>query len=202
MAFPSASTLFGKPATPRIVRCYHCRATISVPGAARTASCPVCYKGLILDDLRVRDGQAAGRLSTCGRVVVERRGRAVTRAVEAAAGVEVHGTLEAKVVTGGPVHLSKGAHLKGECHATSLVVEAGGVIEGAFVRIGPDAFEPQEPSLRVAAERRPLVAPKQPAAPGPTGAALRVKPIESLDALRVAARGPATRANSGRGIGH
>lgn len=135
------SKLFSNTVTERIVRCYHCRREIIVPGAARTASCPVCFKGLILDDLRVREGHATGRLSTCGRLVVERKGRAVTRAVEAAQGIEVHGTLEARVVSGGPVQVNSGGHLKGECHATSLVVEPGAVMDRVFVRIGPDAFQ-------------------------------------------------------------
>ena len=135
------SKLFSNAPSERIVRCYHCRREIIVPGAARTASCPVCFKGLVLDDLRVREGHASGRLSTCGRVVVERKGRAVTRAVEAAEGIEVHGTLEARVVSGGPVQINSGGQLKGECHATSLVVEEGAVMDRVFVRIGPDAFQ-------------------------------------------------------------
>lgn len=135
------SKLFSNTAPERIVRCYHCRREIIVPGAARTASCPVCFKGLVLDDLRVREGHASGRLSTCGRVVVERKGRAVTRAVEAAQGIEVHGTLEARVISGGPVQINSGGQLKGECHATSLVVEPGAVMDRVFVRIGPDAFQ-------------------------------------------------------------
>jgi cytoskeletal protein CcmA (bactofilin family) len=135
------SKLFTNAPSERIVRCYHCRREIIVPSAARTASCPVCFKGLVLDDLRVREGHASGRLSTCGRLVVERKGRAVTRAVEAAQGIEVHGTLEARVVSGGPVQINSGGHLKGECHATSLVVEQGAVMDRVFVRIGPDAFQ-------------------------------------------------------------
>lgn len=135
------SKLFSNAPSERIVRCYHCRREIIVPGAARTASCPVCFKGLVLDDLRVREGHASGRLSTCGKVVVERKGRAVTRAVEAAQGIEVHGTLEARVVSGGPVQVNSGGQLKGECHATSLVVEPGAVMDRVFVRIGPDAFQ-------------------------------------------------------------
>lgn len=129
-----------KPPLERLVQCYHCRSHICVPATARTASCPACYKGLVLDDLCVREGHAAGRLSTCGKVVVEKRGRAVTRAVEAAAGVEVSGTLEARVLSGGPVHIRKGAHLKGECQATSIIVEPGAIIDRAFFRIGPDVF--------------------------------------------------------------
>lgn len=135
------SKLFSNANSERIVRCYHCRREIIVPGAARTASCPVCFKGLVLDDLRVREGHATGRLSTCGKLVVERKGRAVTRAVEAAQGIEVHGTLEARVISGGPVQVNSGGQLKGECHATSLVVEPGAVMDRVFVRIGPDAFQ-------------------------------------------------------------
>jgi hypothetical protein len=121
----------------RQVRCYHCRGTINVPRAARTASCPLCYKGLVLDDLHVKDAAfGSTRLVTCGKVVVERKGRAVTRTVEAGDGVEVEGTLEAKVTAAGPVLLTSTARLKGELEAPELEVELGAVIRNVYLRIG------------------------------------------------------------------
>lgn len=126
-----------KPPPERFVLCYHCKAEIAVPAAARTASCPACYKGIVLDDLAVREGAGmAGRLSTCGKVKVHKKARAVTRQVEAGAGVEVDGVLEARISSGGTLVVGSKGRLKGDCTAPSLVVEEGGIIEGGFFRIG------------------------------------------------------------------
>jgi cytoskeletal protein CcmA (bactofilin family) len=96
----------------------------------------LCFKGLILDDLTVRDHGYSSRLSTCGKVTVERKAKAVTRSVEACDGVDVLGILEAKVHSHGAVYVAAGARMKGDCEAQSLVVERGAVIEGGFFRIG------------------------------------------------------------------
>lgn len=128
--------MFSKPAE-RQVRCYHCGRGIIVPVQARSASCPVCYKGLVLDDLRVKGTGTPGKLTTCGRIVIERKGRAVARHVEAGTGVEVQGELRANVSSGGTVVLAEGARFAGEVCAPSLVVEPGAVIQNAMVRIGP-----------------------------------------------------------------
>ncbi len=85
----------------RQVKCYHCRKDVVVPRTARTASCPVCYRGIVLDDLCVKDAGTVSKLATCGRVIVEKKGRAVTKRVEAAEGVEVLGQLEATISSGG-----------------------------------------------------------------------------------------------------
>jgi hypothetical protein len=123
----------------RIVRCYHCRGAIKVSAAARTASCPLCFKGLVLDDLTVRDSGYNSKLMTCGKVTVEKKAKAVSRAVEACEGVEILGTLEAKVHSHGPVYVGPDGRMKGDCEAQSLVVVPGAIIEGGFFRIGVDA---------------------------------------------------------------
>ncbi len=124
----------------RTVTCYQCGREIIVPAAARTASCPLCYKGIVLDDLAVKDaGSYTGRLVTCGTVTIHSRARTVTRSVEAGKGVHIEGVLEAKVCSGGTVTISPGARVKGDCEARSLVVEAGAIIEGGFFRIGAAA---------------------------------------------------------------
>jgi hypothetical protein len=123
----------------RDVICYHCGVPTSVAAAARTASCTHCYKGIVLDDLRVRDAGWSGRLSTCGKVTIDKRARAVTRQVVAGQGVEVTGTLEANIESHGPVVVGESAHLKGDCSAPTLVVREGAVIESGYYRIGRGA---------------------------------------------------------------
>jgi len=123
----------------RTVTCYHCRRPVTISAFAISATCPGCYKGLVLDDLVVREVHWAGKLRTCGRVIVERKGRVIGRLVQAALGVEVEGIVEATVVSGGPVVVKTSAKLSGDCRAPRLIVEPGATISGGHFHIGPDA---------------------------------------------------------------
>jgi len=124
-----------KESTPgRPVRCYHCKGEVYVPMAARSASCPLCHRGLILDDLRVREG-FAGKLTTCGKILIEKKGRAVTRQIEACDGIDILGAVEGRVVSLGNIYLGKTARVKGDFDAPTIVVERGAVLEG-MLRIG------------------------------------------------------------------
>lgn len=127
------------PAPTREVVCYHCLTPLAVPGAARSLTCPNCYKGLVLDDFHVKDSAWCGRLLTCGRVFIDRRARTITRSVQAGDGVEVYGTLEARVMSQGHVLVARGGTLRGEVRAASLTVEPGAVVEHVPMHIGPGA---------------------------------------------------------------
>lgn len=119
----------------RVAECYHCGGALRVPTMARTITCPMCYRGLQLDDLVVTAAAWGDRLQTCGRVIVEKKGQARTRQVIARTGVEVEGELIAQVTTGGTVHVGARATVKGDVEAAGLVVEHGARLEG-FCRIG------------------------------------------------------------------
>jgi hypothetical protein len=122
----------------RSVQCYHCGVLIEVPMAARTASCTACYKGLVLDDLTVRDSSGSvGKLTTCGNVIIMPKVRSVSRQVTAGSDVVVHGQLEASVRSGGAVRLGSTARVRGDVTAKSLCVEPGAQIESGYFRIGP-----------------------------------------------------------------
>ncbi|MBX3358274.1 MAG: polymer-forming cytoskeletal protein [Phycisphaeraceae bacterium] len=122
------------PAT-RVVTCYHCRAVVELSAQARSATCPKCHKGLVLDDVVVEGYRAVRKIQTCGRVVVEKKGRFVGQSVEAIGGVEIQGTVEANIICGGRVHMGPKSHLKGDLTAGSLAVELGATIAGAVVKV-------------------------------------------------------------------
>lgn len=134
-----------QPHGPRTVRCYHCRKLFDVPSQAMSISCPWCSKRVALDDVIIKNTVWTGKVQTCGRVVVKKNAELVSPHVEASAGIEVHGRLEAGV---GGIHsrsliwIGPGASVKGDMSAPSIHVEPGGTIEGGMVKIASDRAVP------------------------------------------------------------
>lgn len=131
-----------KPPPTRPVQCYHCRHRFEVAAQARTSSCPKCAKGLQLDDVVISDYHAVRRIQTCGRLVVNKKGRVVAQLVEASGDMEIQGTVEGRVVCAGRVHLGPKAHLKGDCAALSLAVESGATVGGGLFLVPDPALAP------------------------------------------------------------
>jgi cytoskeletal protein CcmA (bactofilin family) len=111
-----------------------------VPSKALSTSCPKCAKALVIEDVVIKTAHNVRKIQTCGKVVIEKKGRVVAQLVEAHGGVDVEGYLEAKVVSGGHVRIAAKAHWKGDCSAPSLVVELGGQIEKGYFVIPEDAL--------------------------------------------------------------
>jgi hypothetical protein len=105
-----------------------------------TTVCPKCSKSLTVEDLVIKTAHAVRRIQTCGRVVVQKKGRVIAQQIEAHGGVEVEGILEANVVSGGPVRIGAKASWKGDLSAPSLLVELGGRIERGFFVIPEDSL--------------------------------------------------------------
>jgi hypothetical protein len=121
---------------PRTVQCYHCRRRFEA-GSAMILPCPGCHKNVNLEDVVVKTLKSVVTLQTCGRVKVEPKGRIKADLVEAHQGVEVLGSLEANVVSGGPVRIGPKALWKGDCRAPSLKLELGATVRGGYFVI-PD----------------------------------------------------------------
>lgn len=124
---------------PRTVQCYLCGHRFEVGPRAMTTSCPACFKPLRVDDVVVKTLEQVRKLQTCGRIVVQRRGRVCAQFVQAQEGVEVDGVMEAKVVSRGPVRIGPKATWKGDCRAPTLSVESGGTIVGGYFEIAGDS---------------------------------------------------------------
>ena len=75
-----------------------------------------------------------GEFSTCGDVVVEKKGHVV--APIKAGNLTVKGKVQGHVTARGQVQIKKTGWFKGDLEAPCLVVESGAVMDG-FVRIGP-----------------------------------------------------------------
>jgi hypothetical protein len=129
-----------KPTSPRTVQCYHCRHRFEVSRQTMTTSCPKCSKALTVEDVVIKTAHAVRKIQTCGRLIVQKKGRVIAQSVEAHGGVEVEGILEAKVLSGGPVKIGAKGQWRGDCGAPSLVVEAGGRIDGGYFVIPDDTL--------------------------------------------------------------
>jgi len=114
------------------VECYHCRQAFEAGKKAITIPCPRCHRVVTVGDVVVKTLKAVVKLQTCGRVVIEPKGRVTAELVEAHLGVDVAGSIEANVVSGGPVRIRAKARWKGDCRAPVLLVEPGGRIAGGY----------------------------------------------------------------------
>jgi cytoskeletal protein CcmA (bactofilin family) len=103
-----------------------------------TTSCPKCSKALTVEDIVIKVAHSVRKIQTCGRLVVQKKGRVIAQSVEAHGGVDVEGVLQANVVSGGPVKIGAKAEWKGDCSAPSLEVALGGRIERGYFVIRPE----------------------------------------------------------------
>lgn len=124
----------------RTVQCYHCRHRFEVSRKALSISCPKCSKALVVEDVVIKNAHSVRKIQTCGRLVVQKKGRVIAQLVEAHDGVEVEGILEANVHSGGPVRIGAKAQWKGDCHAPALAVEMGGRITSGYFVIPDDTL--------------------------------------------------------------
>jgi hypothetical protein len=131
-----------------------------------TTSCPGCNKPVLVDDVVVNKLEAVRKIQTCGRVVVQKKGRIHAQLVEAHEGVDVEGIMEANVLSGGPVRISAKAHWKGDCQAPAVAIELGCQIAGGFFTVPDDSLGLSTLPRNGQGERETT-----PSTPPPTGAA-------------------------------
>jgi len=127
-----------KPSGPRRLQCYHCRHRFDVGAQTHTTSCPKCSKMLLVDDVIINTLQAVRKIQTCGKVVVQKKGRVIAQLIEAHEGVFVEGVLDANVISGGLVKIGAKALWKGDCRALSISIELGSTISGGYFVIPDD----------------------------------------------------------------
>jgi hypothetical protein len=130
----------------RRVQCYHCQHRFDISAHAKSTSCPKCSKQLLVEDVIVKGLEAVRKIQTCGKVVVQKKGRVIAQLVQANGGVEVEGVLEASVVCGGLVKIGPKAQWKGDCRAARIAIEGGCVINGGYFVV-PDPALIDAPAL-------------------------------------------------------
>src|SRR4051812_28885500 len=135
------------PSTPRTLLCYHCRHPYEVSWQTMSTSCPKCSKQLSVEDVVIKVAHSVRKIQTCGKLVVQKKGRLQAQSIEAHGGVEVEGYLEANVLSGGPVKIHSKAQWKGNLAAPSLEVELGGTISSGYFVIPDDSVKLPEAAL-------------------------------------------------------
>ena len=123
----------------RDIRCYHCGRAFEIGARAMTVSCPACFRPVLVEDIVVKNAQGNTTLQTCGKLVVQRKGRVTAKKIHAIEGVDMMGILDANVESEGEVRIGPTGKWKGDCHAPVLKVEVGAEIMGGFFAIGPGA---------------------------------------------------------------
>lgn len=116
------------------VTCTHCARPTEVAVRAMSVFCPHCHKRLILENFKIDSFYAVREFSTCGDVVVEKKGHVVAPIKTGA--LTVKGKVQGHVTARGHVEIKKTGWFKGDLEAPCLMVEHGAVMDG-FVRIGP-----------------------------------------------------------------
>lgn len=116
------------------VHCTHCNQPSEVSEKAMSVFCPHCKKRLILEDFRIKSYTAVRDFSTCGDVVVEKRGMIAARVL--VGNLLIKGTVQGEIEVRDKVEVSKTGDVRGDIRASRLVVRTGAKIHG-HCRIGP-----------------------------------------------------------------
>lgn len=107
-----------------------------------SVSCPACSKPIRVEDIIVNSAQGVTKLQTCGKITIEKNGRVIAQLVEAQQGIEVHGVMEAKVLSAQKVFIGAKAQWKGDLRAPSVEIEPGARITRGYFEIDPNPNAP------------------------------------------------------------
>lgn len=132
----------------RTVQCYLCHRHFDVPLRAMSLSCPWCYQRVTLDDITIKSECYAKSMRTCGRIVVQKRGRLCASYIEGRMGVEVLGQIEGPVRCGTRLFVGSTGSIVGDVAAPSIQVEPGGRVDSRVMRLGEGADPVPESSVR------------------------------------------------------
>ncbi len=125
------------------ISCYHCSHAFEVGTRTASTNCPECNQRLVVEDVIIKQLTPVSRVQTCGRLRVSKKGSVIAEFVQAAGGVEVLGSLDARVESGGPVVIGPAARWKGDCRAPSVAIQGGANIQGGF-EVSPANAEPAQ----------------------------------------------------------
>lgn len=125
------------PSGRRFVRCCYCHHPFCVSLAAMVLTCPACNQRARVDDIIIADTETQGKIETCGKVFIRKRGKLSVRQIRAGLGIEVLGTLAADDVRCGRLYLGPGASWQGDCTTGSLNMDDSATVQSGKFTIDP-----------------------------------------------------------------
>ena len=125
----------------RTVLCTHCSGPNEVAAKAMSVFCIHCRKRLILENVTVKSYEAIKDYTTCGNIVVEKRGR-IAAPVQAG-DLTVKGTVQGTIHARGKVEVTRTGSVFGDVVASALRVQKGARLIG-FCRIRPTVLRELE----------------------------------------------------------
>jgi len=112
----------------RTVSCIHCSRPIQVSVKTMSIFCPHCNKRVVCEDYTIRSYHAVRSVSTCGNIIVERKGHVV--APIRAESLIVRGLVRGSVVARNVVQIESTGTIQGNVEAPNLIVRDGGKLIG------------------------------------------------------------------------
>ena len=100
--------------------------------------CPHCKQRLILESYKVKTYKAVKEFTTCGDIVVEKKGAVAAKVF--AQNLTIKGRVQGDVKVRDKVEIAKTGKIKGDIQAPRLVVKEGATLDG-FCRIGTNQVE-------------------------------------------------------------
>jgi len=124
----------------RKVQCYRCGHRQEVGARTQSTSCPGCNKPLQVSDIVVKGYLAVKEIQTCGKVIVQKKGKLIADHVEGHLGIDCEGLIEAKeVITGGKLALGAKSTFKGgQTHTPNLSIKAGAKMKPSCLNVPSD----------------------------------------------------------------
>ena len=116
-----------KPAK-KTVSCTFCSGPIEVSAKTMSIFCPHCSKRVVCEDYTIKSYQAVRSFSTCGDVVVEKKGHVV--APVRAESLVVRGLVRGDVTARARVEIASTGTIEGNVEAPTLVMHDGGKLIG------------------------------------------------------------------------
>ena len=106
----------------------------------QSSSCPGCHKPVLVADQDVKSTKGPMReLRTCGRITVGKRGRLICQVIEAHAGIENLGIIDAReVLSGSTVTLGPKSSFKGDLSSPRLEISEGAKLLGGRLGVPDD----------------------------------------------------------------
>ena len=103
-------------------------------------TCPGCYQRVRVEDIVINADVVERALETCGRLLIDRRGRVRTGRLAAGLSIEIRGQVAAGEVVTDRLYVGARAVISGDCRAGALVIEPGAVIGGGRFSVGATRY--------------------------------------------------------------